>query len=159
MIKFTRMQSSGMTLVEIVIGILFLGIAFVGTLYAIRSIETEGNLMVALLDGTAFGNSVMEVVRSHRFDENYVSPWTNTLGPETGETANTYDDVDDYYAGYTWTYPEYPSFYAKTRVFYVDPAVNLTDSVGSVTNYKRILVHIYNDSYDDKLTIESVITP
>mgnify|MGYP003960045409 FL=1 len=159
MIKKSYLLSKGMTLIEVTLGILFLGIAFVGTLYAVRAIEEESNVMVALIEGTAFGNSIMEVVRSHNYDENASSPWSNPLGPESGESATTYDDVDDYYGGYTWTYPEYPAFTAKTRIFYVDPDVSIFDSVGTVQNYKRIIVHIFNDAFDEKISISAIITP
>ena len=159
MIKKSHLISEGMTLIEVTLGIIFLGVAFVGTLYSVRAIEEESNVMVALIEGTAFGNSIMEVVRSHAYDENAASPWTNPLGPESGESVSTYDDVDDYYAGYTWTYTEYPAFSAKTRIFYVDPDVSIFDSVGTVQNSKRIIVHIYNDAFDEKISISAIITP
>jgi len=147
-----------MSLIEIIIGIIFLSVAFVGTLYAIRAIQSEAFLMEALIRGTSFGNSIMEVVRSHRFDENLVAPWSNPIGPEEASSVD-YDDVDDYYAGYEWSYPEYDGFTAKTRVFYIDPEVSLDDSIGTIMSYKKILVHIYHSSYNQKLTIESQITP
>ena len=111
-IKFYK---SGMSLIEIIIGIIFLGVAFVGTLYAIRAIQREAYLMEALIRGTSFGNSIMEVVRSNRFDENLIAPWSDPLGPEEAQVTD-YDDVDDYYGGFVWTYPEYEGFTAKTRV-------------------------------------------
>ncbi|MFQ6609358.1 MAG: hypothetical protein ACE5D7_01020 [Fidelibacterota bacterium] len=153
-----KMFKSGMSLIEIIIGIIFLGVAFVGTLYAIRSIQSEAYLMEALIRGTSFGNSIMEVIRSHRFDENLIAPWSNPLGPEEALAAD-YDDVDDYYGGFDWTYPEYGGYTAKSRVFYIDPAVSLDDSIGTPMSYKKILVHIYHDAYNQKLTIESQITP
>ncbi len=147
-----------MSLVEIVIGIIFLGVAFVGTLFAIRSIEEQSYLMEALIRGTSFGDSIMEVVRSHRFDENTVQPWSDPLGPEEASAVD-YDDVDDFYAGYDWIYPEYEGYSGKTRVFYIDPEVSLDDSIGTPMSYKKIIVHIYHAAYDQKLTIESQLTP
>ncbi len=149
---------SGLTLVDVVIGIIFLAVAFVGTTYAIRSIEEQGFTSEVLIRGTSLGNSIMEVMRSLRFDENYVEPWSNPLGPEEGNPAD-YDDVDDYFQGYPWTYTDYTGFTAKTRVFYVDPDVSLDDSVGTITNYKKIIVHVYHSRLIDKITITSELTP
>jgi len=106
--SITRQQ--GFTLVEIIIGIVTLGIALslLSTLLfpqAKRSVEPLMQMRAAEL-----GIALMNEITSKSFDENSdhsggvvrcgeldAPPCSLVLGPESGEARSTYNDVDDYH--------------------------------------------------------------
>ncbi len=148
---------NGFTLLDLIVGIVFLTVAFVGSLIAMSNIQSQSDEMEALTRASSMANSVMEVMRAQQFDENPIAPWTSSLGPEEGSPA-LYEDVDDF-IGFTWTYEGYYNYTAVTRVFYVNPAVNLMDSVGIVTDYKRIIVSVNHPELDSPVHLSSLRIP
>ncbi len=149
-------QQSGFSLVELVVGVLVMGVAFVGAMYAHAELEAKSTRSESVMRATSLANSVMEVIRAHNFDDNATTPWSSTLGPEEG-SASSYDDVDDY-AGYSWTVSGYTGFQATSRVFYVNPSSSWLDSTGAVTSYKRILVTVQYDGLKNPLVLTSLIS-
>ncbi len=152
-----RKYQQGFSLLDIIVGIIFLSVAFIASLVTLRNLQSQENRMEAIIRGTSMANNIMEVVRAHSFDEQSLSPWSDPLGAEENSAAD-YDDIDDY-IGYTFTYQGYFGFTGKTRVFYVDPNVNLLDSVGTVTDYKRIIVTVLHPELQAPVNITSIMTP
>jgi MSHA pilin protein MshD len=148
---------SGFSLLEIILGVVIIGIAFVGAMYALSAIESRGARVETFLRATSMANSIMEVIRSNRFDENTSPPWGTVLGPEESSPQD-YDDVDDY-IGFSWSFSEYPGYQGSTRVFYVNPTISWIDSINAVTNYKRIIVTVHHEGLDTPIVLSSLVTP
>ncbi len=112
---------------------------------------------------TSIATSLIEEISSKAFD-NYTAsnPTTNvndlssTLGPEMGETYDTYNDIDDY-NGYTKIDATMPSavFKATCKVNYVNPN-DLDHSTTSKTWYKKITISVSSISMADTVTISTV---
>ncbi len=150
---------SGFALTELIVGILVMGIAF-ATFLTIHAQQRARIISVeAMLRGTEIANSLMGIIRAHDFDENANPPWSNTLGPEEN-SIGFYDDVDDYQA-YNWSteLAGMPGYTATSRVFYVNPANNWLDSVGTATDYKRLIVSVNHAALKSPIVLSSLITP
>ncbi len=154
---FTKIRNeSGFSILDIVLGIVFLSIAFTASIFVIKNLQNRSFNLEALLRADSMANSIMEIIRAHRFDENTASPWSSTLGAEEG-SYNDFDDVDDF-IGYTWSFSGYSNFTATSRIYYVDPDVSLDDSTGTLTNYKKIVVKVTHPVIPDGVTHSSLIT-
>ncbi len=153
----TNKLQDGFSLLDIILGIIFLSVAFIASLVTIRNLQSQENRMEAIIRGSTMANDIMEVIRAHAFDENAVAPWSDPPGPEEGVFAD-YDDIDDY-IGYSFSYPGYFGFSGLTRVFYVDPNINLMDSVGTVTDYKRIIVTVNHPELQTPVNVTSLMSP
>jgi len=153
----TSTLQSGFSLLDLIIGIIFLSIAFVGSMVTIRNLQSQQNEMEAMVRGSSMASNIIEVMRSYDFDENAVSPWSSPLGPEEGQIED-YDDVDDY-MGASWSYNGYTGFSGNSRVFYVDPTINLMDSTGTVTDYKRLIVTVTHAEMSTPVILSSIKTP
>ncbi len=151
--------TKGFSLIEIVVGILIVGIGFVGATYAFSTIRSKSIQIEAIFRSVSLANSVMHTIRSENFDDNTSQPWTTSLGPEESLVSN-FDDVDDY-IGYSWDFqPEgFPGYDVTTRIYYVDPSVSWTDSVGTATNYKHIIVRVDYDGLESPIVLASLMTP
>ncbi|GEM_PF-649464 len=157
-LRFRWIKSqSGFSLLEIIVGIVIIGIAFVGAMYALTEIQNRSSRIEIMLKATTMANDIMEIVRSNNFDEYNSSPWSNPLGPEENSPSQ-YDDVDDY-IGYLWSFPGFTGYQGSTRVYYVNPNVSWIDSANSVTNYKYIRVQVTHDGLDVPIVLTSLITP
>ena len=154
-----KTRENGFSLIEIIIGVLIVGIGFVGSSYAFSAIRSMSIEIEVTFRAVSVANSVMHTIRANNYDENSEEPWTGSLGPEEGSSAH-YDDVDDY-AGYAWDFQPkgFPGYDITTRVYYVNPTVSWTDSVGSETNYKHIIVQVSHDGLKVPITLASLITP
>ena len=136
--------SSGFTITDLIVGMMIIAVAIVGIMYAEQAYIQNADRVELGVRGVSLGNAVMNTIRMHRYDENTSSPWSSSLGTDSGESAPTnYDDVDDY-AGATWNFSAegYPGFSVNTRVFYIDIETSWLDSVGGPTDFKRIIVTI-----------------
>ena len=118
-------------------------------------LQTNTTLYTTKFDVLAFSiaQSMIQEIEANSFDQNTVSAAvTNTsglstiLGPESGETFATYNDVDDY-NNYTRTVSNLPSavFYIKCKVDYVTSAA--PDVATSTPTWnKRITVYVTSPS-------------
>ncbi len=151
-------SQSGFSIIELVIGVVIIGIAFVATMFAHSQIQADSTRVEFTLRSTVLANSVMKVVRSNNFDENESPPWSSPLGPDE-PSSSEYDDVDDY-IGYVWPTQSfgYIGYNVTARVFYVNPSINWTDSTGVITDYKRIIISVETDGLPQPLVLSSLIT-
>ena len=149
---------SGFTIIELIIGVMIIGIAFVAVMFAHTQIQTNSTRVEFTLRSTVLANSIMKVVRSHNFDENESPPWSSMLGPDESSSSE-FDDVDDY-IGYVWPSQSagYTGYTVTTRVFYVNPSISLLDSTGVITDYKRIIISVYTDGLPQPVILSSLIT-
>ncbi|MFQ6677178.1 MAG: prepilin-type N-terminal cleavage/methylation domain-containing protein [Fidelibacterota bacterium] len=155
----TNKNDSGFSLVEIIIGVVIVGIGFVGAMNAFTFIRSKSFQIEATFRAVSVANSVMHTVRAENFDESSAEPWTLNLGPEESFVSD-FDDADDY-AGYAWDFQPkgFPGYDVTTRIYYVNPAVSWVDSVGTQTNYKHIIVQVSHQGLPVPVTLTSLITP
>ena len=145
-VSYFLKKRKGMTIVEIAITIMVLGLAIppIMVLFAHigqRSIESEFRMTAYQL-----AEGLLEEVLSKRYDENDSSPWSTTLGPDSGEsTRSAYDDIDDF-DGYTENpVSGFPGFSRLVTVYYLDPDtddLNTVQADSAGTDYKRIDVSV-----------------
>ncbi|HRI47053.1 MAG: hypothetical protein KF721_03885 [Ignavibacteriaceae bacterium] len=82
----------------------------------------------------------------------------NSLGPESGETLNTFDDLDDF-NNYDVTDSSMPSaiFRVRCKVFYINPSAPSTP-VNSKTYHKNFTVSVTSASMEDSISFSSVLS-
>jgi len=137
-----------------IIGVAIFAIQVAQTNYVLSSTQVEASLRAVSL-----GNSVMNTIRMHRYDENLSSPWSTAYGTDSGEsTSDDYDDIDDY-AGASWDFSSdgFSGFSVNTRVFCVSLATSWVDSVGPGKPFKRIIVTVDHDAIDEPLVFTSLM--
>lgn len=114
---------------------------------------------------TSIATSIIEEAQSKAFDQftdtNSVSVLTqlsSVLGPETGESEDTFNDFDDY-NGFTNRDSTMPSaiFDIKCQVVYVDPS-NILGSTASRTWHKKINVTITSPFSPDTFKTSSIFS-
>ncbi|MDF1766944.1 MAG: type II secretion system protein [Gammaproteobacteria bacterium] len=106
-----RSAQRGFTIIELVISIAVLAIALTGiTLMLSGGLSRSADTMQEVR-AVALGQAYLDEILGKRFDENTRDsgvppcrnsllsprPCSSTLGPESGESRATYDDVDDYH--------------------------------------------------------------
>lgn len=141
-------RAAGVTLVELVLAIVILGLVVpillaLGSSVAFRFYQAEVRARAAQL-----AHRLESTVISRRFDEllqKSGGSWSATLGPESGEISASYDDVDDFHgfsetltgglAGYTLSVSV---TYAATDM--VNRVIAASGSAGN--DYKLITVRV-----------------
>lgn len=139
---------NGFTLVEavfslvLVAGMMTAAMTTVGAAEKSRTLQQEMNRALSLA----------RRLRSEIVQQKYQNPTgvTTVLGPETGETRATFNDVDDY-AGYTDSPPTdttgaaisgYTGWSRSVEVKWVDPVTLTAPVVQAETGVKRIVVTV-----------------
>ena len=155
-----KKNQSGFTLIDTIIGIVIVSFVLTGVLFVIMDLNVKSIRNETLVKGAAYGNSVMNYIRAHRFDENYNTsgrPWTYPLGQDGGD----YDDIDDFIGADWSTIPGYAEvgYQATSNVFYVDQFVDLLTNCGYWTNYKRITVTVSHADLPNPIVLTSIMTP
>lgn len=94
-------KTKGMTLIEMAVMIVVLGLAIPPLLTMWADVAWRASRAEALSEATFHAQSLMEEIKSKRFDERTSPPWTDSanFGPDPGESSankNTFDDVDDF---------------------------------------------------------------
>ena len=160
---------SGFTLVEVLVSILITGLAFMLFLQALntgKNVRVKSELRTRQ---SALLNSIENLIRARRFDENNLAPWTSavSLGVDSNETSiNQFDDVDDFNNYNTASISDYPGFSYDIKVFYSEPETLTGVNAGKhfftysedQTNYKSIAIsvsHLTLNTLNDTL----IITP
>lgn len=96
----TRSRRAGITLVEVTISTLLVGVLVVASLQSVSNISRTWTTSNQVQDGRALAQDLMREILA----QNYTDPsdtLRNSWGPESGETNRTqFDDIDDY-AGWT----------------------------------------------------------
>jgi len=140
------MRRKSFTLVEIIAVIVILSLAIPTLLMMFTQANLNSITTESVSKASYYAEALMEEIRSKRFDENDNSPWSNSLGPDSGEVSRSdYDDVDDYNG-----YKDSPlSGYTRSvSVGYVKLNGTRWQSSSSRTDYKRVDVSV---SRDDKI--------
>ncbi|WP_115720051.1 type IV pilus modification PilV family protein [Gallaecimonas mangrovi] len=101
------LRQRGVTLIELIIGMVVLGIAITLITSSLLPLALNNTDPWHQVRAAELGQSLMNEILAKRYDEN--SPSTqlrcgetgapacsSSLGPESGETRDSYDDVDDY---------------------------------------------------------------
>lgn len=160
---------SGFTLVEVLVSILLTGLAFMLFLQALntgKNVRVKSELRTRQ---SALLNSIENLIRARRFDENNLAPWTSavSLGVDSNETSiNQFDDVDDFNNYNTASISDYPGFSYDIKVFYSEPEILTGVNTEKYfftysddqTNYKSIAIsvaHLTLTTLNDTL----IITP
>lgn len=103
-------NSKGFTLVELIIGIVLFSVAMVTIVSVIMPQAKKGIDPIWQVRAVTLGQSLLTEISSKAFDEASITvsgrracgngvSCTNSsaLGPEGGESRNSYDDIDDYH--------------------------------------------------------------
>ena len=136
--------SPGFTIPDIIMSLSIIAVAIVGIMVAQNNYVQSSSRVEIGLRAISLGNSVMNTIRSHRYDENTGSPWSGTLGPDMGESSLAdYDDIDDY-DGADWDFSSdgFSGFTVDTQVFPVNLSTSWLAEVAPPTTFKRIIVTI-----------------
>lgn len=94
--------SKGITLIEMIVVIVVLGIAIPPLLNMWADVSWRSSRSETLADASFYTQELMEEIKTKRFDEKTSGPWTNTSGfgatadGENSGNRSTFDDVDDF---------------------------------------------------------------
>jgi len=139
----------GVTLIDLIITIIILAIAVPPMVGVFITSTRNSTFGVTMARANHLASNLFEEIRSKRWDEN-TGAASATLGPDSGETRATYDDVDDFH-GLNETPPKdsqgvtmggSTGFQQQASVCYV-ASTDLNTCLGSGTsNYKKITVTV-----------------
>ncbi|MFH0790598.1 MAG: type II secretion system protein [Candidatus Omnitrophota bacterium] len=95
------MNKKGITLIEMVTVIVVLAVSIPILLTTWADIAWRSSRSEVLADAAFYAQELMEEIKTRRYDEMTVSPWTSAanFGSEAGENRNnknTFDDIDDF---------------------------------------------------------------
>lgn len=128
-----------MTLMEMVVIIVVIGLAIPALLTNFATISRRAVSSEAIADGTMYAEQLMEEITSKDFVD--PSQTGNTaLGPNGSETYPDYNDVDDY-AGYTGTAGGYS---LSVAVVYASLSGSTWVVSATPTDFKLITVTVSN---------------
>jgi len=140
----------GVTLIDLIITIIILAIAVPPMVGVFITSTRNSTFGVTMARANHLASNLLEEVRSKRWDEN-TGAASATLGPDTGESRATYDDVDDFIVVVNESPPKdsqgvamsgFTGFRQEVSVCYVASA-DLNTCLGSGTsNYKKITVTV-----------------
>lgn len=143
------MKNKGLTVIELVVVIVVLGLAIPPLLTMWADVAWRSAASELLADSAFYAQQLMEEIKSKNFDESQSSPWTSSasFGPDGGENSNdraTFDDVDDFVGCTDASVTTPGTGYARSAaVSYVTLNVSTWDEVPSgASNYKRIVVTV-----------------
>lgn len=167
MCKGNARTQSGFTLLDIVIGIAFLSFAFLATLRITNDLQTKLNQRDLQIRATAIANSMMSIIRSVNFDENWPSG-VHTAASNLGMDGSLlYDDVDDFIFNPLSAANFGASangFSVTVSVYYIDPTtappnISIPLTGANYSNYKRIDVTVDHAELSSPVILSSIITP
>ena len=93
--SFFQNNSSGVTLVEVMVVLLLLSLSFLVFLQALNTGKTVRAKSELRTVQAVFLNSLEQEIRARRFDENTTPPWSATLGVDTLSSHLSFDGVND----------------------------------------------------------------
>ena len=146
----------------------------IGTLvlFSLLAVNSNRNVMLSqekridsqlISTGANLGQSYMNQISSKAFDASVVNGGDltdiniltnpNQLGPETGETLNTYNDIDDYnnYQNIITNTPG-DTYTLIANINYVNES-DFSSIVSTKTRVKRIYVYVTNSYMQDTVKI------
>ena len=170
-----RNRISGMTLIEMVMTIVVLGIAIPALLRSFADVSWRSVRSETLADGTYYAQGLMEEIMSKKFDEKSAPAWTAPLAAESGESrpatgAASFDDIDDYngyadspFPGYSRCVTlDYISLSGSTWAGTCSPSTPTSCTAPvcnapNVTDFKRIIVRIRrSDNLGGEVTLVAI---
>jgi len=93
--SFFQKNSSGVTLVEVMVVLLLLSLSFLVFLQALNTGKTVRARSELRTVQAVLLNSLEQEIRARRFDENTSPPWSATLGADTVSYHLSFDGVND----------------------------------------------------------------
>lgn len=135
-----KKNSRGFTLIELIITVVLLGVTIPVITTAIMEGVRRNADITMTTNATLLAQSLLEEIRSLRFDEVTTPPWSNLLGPDGGESRVTFDDIDDY-NGLSESPPGWIGYTQSAEIRYV-PQNQWNGTSISPTSYKRIAVTV-----------------
>lgn len=164
-------SQKGLTLIEVILTILILGVAIPPLLMVFSENAVTGAKSAKLPTANVLANELMEEVRARKFDElaakSASGNWSGSMGIEAGEQAlnkATFDDVDDF-NGWNQSFTGFADYTASVTVSYVgsnDLNAPLTTPSPMPNNwtpsYKRINVTVSNAAIAASITLATVVT-
>jgi len=149
-------NNHGFAYIDLIIGMAIIAIAVLPILLMITNMTNQHTQTLLLARGTTFSNSVMQHIRSARFDELDNPPWS-ALGSDSGDR----DDIDDYIGSVDWSaITGFSDFNVAVSVYYIDPSTgDWITPAGGLTDYKIIIVTVSHQNLNTSLTLSSIMTP
>jgi MSHA pilin protein MshD len=156
-----RPNPRGFTLIEMVVLIVVLGLGLTGVTLVVNQTVQQAPQALVQTRAMELAQAYLDEILQKRFDEqsgqggiprcdstdNMQSPCSSTLGPESGESRGTYNDVDDYNglneqppvdATGTPLSQSYNSYRVQVSVSYAGTELGLSSSRAA----KRITVNV-----------------
>jgi prepilin-type N-terminal cleavage/methylation domain-containing protein len=141
--KIIQDTAKGFTLVEVMVALILLTISFMVFLQALNTGKTVRAHSELRTVQSVIMNSLENQIRARRYDENTASPWSSTLGKESGETAiMQFDDIDDFHQYTVDEVSEHPAFGVSVAVTYVSPGSGFHTAQSNQTDYKSVMVRV-----------------
>jgi len=135
--------AKGFTLVEVMVALILLTLSFMVFLQALNTGKTVRAHSELRTVQSVIMNSLENQIRARRYDENTVSPWSSTLGKESGETAiMQFDDIDDFHQYTIDEVSEHPAFGVSVAVTYVSAGSGFHTAQSNQTDYKSVMVRV-----------------
>jgi len=143
-----KRRQTAFTLVEATISLLIVAIMLTAALATVGTSSRNRDQQQEMLRGATLARRLMSEIVAQKYQQ--PSATTTVLGPETGETRATFNDVDDY-NGYTDSPPidssgiaisGYTGWSRSVEVKWADPATLLPAATQSETGIKRIVVTV-----------------
>ena len=148
---------------------------------SVQSMLTMGALVLLSLSSLRFNNSVLEnstaqienkvyltafsladdmieTIKQRSFDEATVEFPADKLGPETGETYQTFNDIDDYnFYKRTVSAPHAENYGIICRVYYVDSGDPDTE-INTQSYYKKVTVTVTSPYMREDVNLSFIFT-
>ena len=171
---FNNLNKKGFTLIEIILFIVVFTLGVVGLLTLFFNTLGKTSDPVVRDRGIQVAQSVMEEIFSKKWDEltpnggDNISVESSTIGPDSGENIETYDDVDDYVdtgteykKSKTWQSENFTTtsgYNVNITVSYanVDANGNISEETTTKTNYKMITVEVSGNGLNETYKLTAV---
>lgn len=165
-------SNRGHTLIEVVLAILIVAVAFPPLLHWFAGLAQEGAEVDALPTAVSLASELMEEIKSRKFDEldekDANGNWSTSLATDAGESATdkgTFDDVDDF-DGWAQAFGGgFTDFTAQVDVSYVasndlDNPLTIPGPVPDdwTPSYKYVVVTVSHPSLAADIQVTTVVT-
>ena len=178
---FNNLKKKGFTLIEIILFIVVFTLGVVGLLTLFFNTLGRTSDPVVRDRGIQVAQSVMEEIFSKKWDENTPNggckdedfssvcvPDNSSIGPDSGENFETYDDIDDYVdtgteykKSKTWQSDNFTStsgYNVNITVSYanVDGSGNISEETSTKTDYKMITVEVSGNGLNETYKLVAI---
>ena len=159
LMKNMQDNAKGFTLIEVMVALILLTLSFMVFLQALNTGKTvRANSELRTVQSIIL-NSMENQIRARRYDENSASPWSSSLGKDSGETViNHFDDIDDFHQYTINEVSEYPAFGISVAVTYVSAYSGFHTPHNNQTDYKSVMVKVTHKTLS-AITDTMIISP